>query len=179
MANSEEVDCVDLAVRALYRNKYSRMAAWTDDFSEFKSYSEVKNGKSVFFRIHETPTEYRYSEDSHQRVSVILSGLLVGLEVERFEQSFDRTAYLLRSDCNYVALSEFIKIKRGNIEEADPKFIVHILNFLKRVIPVLVSEQIESELSLNTVCFYEDKIKLCDYNLFFYPCNKRSDKLGL
>lgn len=39
----------------------------------------------------------------------------------------------------------------------------------------MVEEHIECEISPKTICFREEKVKLCDYNLLFFPCNKRKD----
>jgi hypothetical protein len=59
------------------------------------------------------------------------------------------------------------------------KFVLNILNFLIGVIPKLVDEQILTELNANTVCFQNENVKLCDYNLLYYPRNKRVEMGGL
>jgi hypothetical protein len=40
-----------------------------------------------------------------------MSGYLINVEVERVEQDFEKTQFLLRSEHNYVSLKELIKIK--------------------------------------------------------------------
>lgn len=129
--------------------------------------------------MHETPTEFRYSEDSHGRVAAALSGMLASIEVEKIEQDFERTRFLLRSNHNYVSLREFLKIKSGNEEHTEMRFVLNVLNFLNGLIPVLAEEQILTELTLSSICFHNDAVRLCDYNLLFYPRNRRADVEGL
>ena len=54
-----------------------------------------------------------------------------------------------------------------------------MLNFFNRLIPILTAEQIITELNPTNICFLEEEIRLCDYNLLFYPRNLRSDAEGL
>jgi len=53
--------------------------------------------------------------------------------------------------------------------------VLNVINFFSRLVPVLVAEQILTELTPSTVCFRGEEVKLCDYNLLFYPRNRRSD----
>lgn len=98
----------------LHRGKYRKSAVWNDVFREFKCFEEASANRVTYFRMLETPTDYRYSEDSHLRIAGALSGLLANLEVEKLEHDFEKALFLLRSDCNYLSLQEFLKIKRLN-----------------------------------------------------------------
>jgi len=79
MSDEEEEMNLEQAVRLLHRGRYRKSTVWTDIFSEFKSFAEVGGQQVAYFRMHETPPEYRYSEDSHSRVAAALSGLLANL----------------------------------------------------------------------------------------------------
>lgn len=103
-----------------------------------------------------------------------MSGYFIEAEVTRYEQNFEGTTFLLKGDCNYISLSNFIKIKSAVEEDTDPHFVIHILNFLVSLISVLVNESIQTELSTSTICLQGQIIKLCDYHLFFLPANKKS-----
>lgn len=79
MSDSEEVDKVDDAVRALYRTRYNKACSWTDSFSEFREYVDTKTHKHYYFKVFQVPSTFRYSEDSHQRIACLLPTHLLPL----------------------------------------------------------------------------------------------------
>ena len=96
----------------MFPTQFRKAPILSDAFSEFRSFTDAKTAKPAYFRIHHTPLDYRYSLDSHNRIVSALGNHILSLEVERFDQTFQRASYLLKSNANYVNLKQLILIKK-------------------------------------------------------------------